>query len=247
MLPAGLVQAQIWISTVGSVLELLLILRILQLGLSRQYRAFFVFLACDLGRDLSLRALEGDLSSHTYAVAWALSAPLLWIALCFAIVEICERFYQIVPASREVKRTIVAAALLASIVISLAVSAELIDNVSPLVSWQEAIRVTNRFVFMAGAVVLWTQRIFFLRDWPVLPHNVRVHRSAFTLYLSADATLRFLSGLSNPVLAMRANVICSTLFCVSLLIWLVGFRLPLQREPHANSESQEAEPTHRRG
>lgn len=225
MLPADLVRIQIWISTVGSLFELVLIVRIFQLVLFRRYRAFLAFLLCDLGRDLCLRVLEHDMSSASYAIAWAATAPVLWIALSFALVEICQRFYTEVSASAEVRWMLVGAAVLASIVITLAISAELIDSVSALASWQDLIRVSNRFVFMAAAVILWTQRLYFFRVRSVLPHNLQVHRNAFTLYLSADASLRFVSGLKDPAVAMSANIGCSVLFCASLLIWLFGFRV----------------------
>jgi hypothetical protein len=245
LLPADLVRIQIWISTVGSLLELLLIVRILQLRLFGRYRAFLAFLICDLGRDLCLRLLERDMSSGSYAIAWAASAPILWIPLVFAVAEISRRFFSEVSASREVRWMLVGAAVLASVVITLAISAELIDSVSALASWQDLIRVSNRFVFMAGAVILWTQRLYFFRIRPILPHNLQVHRNAFTLYLSADASLRFVSGLRDPAMAMRANIGCSVLFCASLLIWVVGFRQQQHRVPTGEISSSEAEASRR--
>lgn len=241
MQPADLFRLQIWIFTFGSILELLLILRIFQLRLVEKYRAFLVFLICDFGRDLCLHFLGRDMSSNAYGIAWAASAPILWIPIVLAVTELCRAFYSVQPASREVQWMLVSAAVLASVVITLPVSAELIDSLNPLASWQNFIRIANRFVFMAGAVVLWTQRLYFFPTRPSLPHNLRVHRNAFTLYLSADATIRFASGLRDPILARRANLACSLLFCASLLIWLLGFRKPSE-ESAAQGEIASNEP-----
>lgn len=224
MLPAGLVQAESWISAVGSFLELLLILRIVQLGLIRGYPAFVVFLVCDLCRDVALRCVAQAENSPSYILAWSFSAPLLWVALWYAVLEVYRRFYVALPVAREVRAMLMATALLASVIVTLPISVGLLDHISPMASWQEAIRVTNRFIFMAAALLLWTQRIYFFRTSPQLSHNVRIHRTAFTLCLSADASIRFLSAMSDPVIAMRANIGCTLLFCASLVIWLSGFR-----------------------
>lgn len=224
MIPADLIQAQAWTSTVGSILEFLLILRVVRLGLARVYPAFLAFLICDLSRDMMLRYLEQDFTSESYAIAWSVTAPILWIALLLAVLEIYRLIYRAVPSSLEVRCTIMTAALLASIVITLPMSVELLDHGSRLAAWEQVIRGTNRFVFMAGSLILLTQQVYFARAGACLQHNVRIHRVAFTLCLSADASIRFVSALKDPLIAARANLVCTVLFCASLLVWLFGLR-----------------------
>jgi hypothetical protein len=226
-------------STVGAVLEFGLLLRLLHLRLLSRYKAFALFLTCDLLRDLVLRYYETDLATQHYVHAWAISAPLLWVVVCAATLECYQRFYRAAVVPAEIRAMIMTVAVFAAVVVSLPVSVQLIDHLSYMANWADAVRTSNRFVLMACATLITTQRLYFHFARVQMSHNLRIHRNALSVYLCAEASLRFVSALVDQTIAMSANILCTGLFCAAMLMWLRGMRANGDTAPPAGQYSPE--------
>jgi hypothetical protein len=223
---ADIIPLQHWICWANTLLEITLITRMFWLRLWKRYKAFLIFLACDATRDLFL-CEYADLGNYTgspsYAFWWAVTAPALWITLALAVLELFRRIYQSFRGDPHAS-TLLTVALLSGASTSLGISLTMMDRFSAIGGWQDAARVASRTIWFMGTTTLLVQHGYLCIAKVKLPHNVTVHRVAFTVCLCAESTLRYVTALKDAQVAAYANVAAAMSFTVALLIWLFGFR-----------------------
>jgi hypothetical protein len=223
---ADIIPPQAWISWTNTILEITLIARLGWLRLWAPYKALVAFLVCDIARDLCLGVcakMDDYVGNGTYAFWWAVTAPALWITLALAVLELFRRIYELFRGDPH-GRTLLTVALLLGSGASLCISLAMIDQFGPLAGWQDAVRVGCRAVASVGAATLLVQIAYLSIAKVQLAHNVTIHRVAFTIFLCAEASLRYITAMQNAQVAAYADLAASMCFTVALLIWLFGFR-----------------------
>lgn len=205
-------------------LEFILIGRLAQLRLLSERPWFTLFIAWDALRVVLLYSFASlDYHRHHYATLWALTAPLTWLTLCCAVVEVFHSIHAQFQGENS-RETLLKYLLALGLAVPLIASWIIDSHLNVIDPFVDAIRVGNRCIFAICSAVLLGQAAFFSLARLPLPTNLRVHRFAFTCFVTADALVHFLTGTRSTLVADLANLISTTIMSACLVAWLVILR-----------------------
>jgi len=207
---------------VSLALEALVIGRLAHLRLARRYRFFVLYLGFDIARTLSLIFVANlDWHSRIYLWSWIVTAPIVWVTLALATIELFEHIHS--QFEKEKSRALIAKTLLLlgsgiAIVLSALIGGLRDSSVVPL--YRLALTV-QRCVFFGCALLLLGQLAFFALAKMRLPANLSTHRRLLSVFVISLAAQRFASSASDKRIAEAANLAQVLIGCGCFVAWII--------------------------
>lgn len=224
---------------VSLALEALVIGRLAQSRLTRRYRFFALYLGADIARTLMLILVANlDWHSRIYLWSWIVSAPIVWVTLALATIELFEHIHS--QFEREKSRDLISKAMLfLGSVMAIALSALIgglrDSSVMPLYRLTLTIQ---RCVFFGCALLLLGQLAFFALAKLRLPTNLSVHRWLLSLYVVSLAAKRFASSASDRRIAEAANLLQILVGCGCFVAWVICLKPNGETKPETEPISR---------
>jgi hypothetical protein len=212
-------SAESVVTYAATVAELILLVRLAWLGLIREFRIFWIFLAFDSVRTLAL--IGRDYHSHTYESMWVITAPVWTLLLAGAAFELLRGLAQPMPRDR-LNGTVALYGFLIGMTVS-AVASMLAHPYVILRSASLFLMISRRCVLSGCVLAILAQAAFLAFGGAPLIANWRRHRSVLLVFMMVLVIGSFVGTFPNSQPIEWINLLRSVSLLACYCAWIPMF------------------------
>jgi hypothetical protein len=214
-----LVLIQRWLWFLGTVFELLLVVRLFRLELARKYRLFLAYLVFDSVRSLVMWFYFPG--SVAYRNLWRATEPVIWLLYVLVVLELCSLVFKDYRGIQALGRWIVYGSLALSVLLSIiTVLPTWIHSTEEPFSMQRFLMVERGIDF--AIVLLLLLLLAFLVLFPVqLSRNVIVHSVLFAAFFTTSSMGILVVNLTSYRLGASVSTILMGVTDFCLIAWMI--------------------------
>ena len=212
-------SAESVVTYAATAVELGLLVRLAWLGLIREFKCFWMFLAYDAVLTVALS--RWDHHSNSYEWMWIVTTP-VWTILLFAVaLELLRGLAQPIPRDM-VNRTVALYGFLIGMTVSAVVS--LLAHPQAIIRSAYLFLLISRRCILTGCVLaILAQGAYFALGSAPLIRNWRRHRRVLLVFLTALALGSFIPNLGQRQLGDWLNLLRSVTFLSCYCVWIPMF------------------------
>jgi hypothetical protein len=212
-------SAESAVTYAATAMEIILLVRLARLGLIREFKFFWLFLAYDAVRTLALSGWDYHLSS--YEQIWVVTAPVWTILLGFVSLELLRGLAQPIPRERA-NRTFALYGFLIGMTAS--TIASMLAHPQAILRSSHLLLMIGRRCILSGCILaILAQAVFLAFGGAPLIANWRWHRRVLLVFLTALVIGSFVGTLPNTQLIEGINLLRGVALLVCYCAWIPMF------------------------
>jgi hypothetical protein len=212
-------SAESVVTCTATVMELILLVRLAWLGLIREFKAFWLFLAYDTVLTATLN--NWDYHSRSYEWMWVMTAPVWTLLLAGATWELLRGLAQPIPRDTA-NRTVALYGFLIGMTVS-AIASILAHPFVILRSTSLLMMISRRCILSGCILAILAQGAFFALGSAPLIRNWRGHRRVMLVFLTALVIGSFIGTLPINQAIEWTNLLRSVTFLICYCVWIPMF------------------------